>query len=84
MHSSSTHDDTYSASWKRYSPPFPFSQGDRLTIAVLDQDVMSHDRLGSVSLTLEDLQKHGGGAAPLAASSKGSITSLVFGALKLR
>jgi hypothetical protein len=31
------------------------SQGDLLTIAVLDKDVMGHDEMGSVKLSLDEL-----------------------------
>lgn len=55
IHESDVRDDSTTATWNQYSPEFPFSQGDRLTLSVLDEDVIRHDHLGSLKLTLEEL-----------------------------
>lgn len=81
MHNSKVRDDTYSASWNQYSPEFPFSQGDLLSLSILDQDVMSHDELGILKLSLDDLIKLRSHPHPLKA---GKISSLVLGSIKLR
>jgi len=77
---SEVRDDTYSADWTQYSPVFPFSQGDRMTLSVLDQDVMGHDTLGSVKLTLDELLHHDT-ASPLSA---GKASAIVLGPVKTR
>jgi hypothetical protein len=81
MHSSKVRDDVYSAGWKEYSPEFPFSQGDLLSLSVLDQDVMSHDELGTVKLSLQELLDLRQNPRPLKA---GKVSSLVLGPIKAR
>lgn len=55
MYSSEVRDDVRVATWTKHSRPFPLSQGDLLTISVLDQDVMGHDDLGHVKVSLDEL-----------------------------
>jgi hypothetical protein len=81
LFTSEVRDDTYSASWSQYSPEFPLSQGDRLTLSVIDRDVMGHDTLGSVKLTLDDVLGRGEGATSLSA---GKVSSIVLGRVKVR
>lgn len=59
LHVSSHHNDRFSANWSQYSRPFPVSEGDRLTLSVVDHDVMSHDDLGVFSFTLDQLVAFG-------------------------
>lgn len=55
MHSSEVRDDVREATWTKHSRPFPLSQGDLLTISALDRDVMGHDELGRVKVSLDEL-----------------------------
>jgi hypothetical protein len=59
MHSSEVRDDVRVATWTKHARPFPLSQGDLLTISVLDQDVMGHDELGRVKVSLDELLSFG-------------------------
>lgn len=81
VHSSATRDDCYSGTWSQYTDPFPFSEGDRLTLDVIDRDLMSHDLLGHFTFTLEDLVGRAATTPPLA---DGAVTSLLLAPAKLR
>lgn len=78
VHSSETYDDRFVGTWKLYSTPFPFSEGDKLTLTVIDRDLLSHDLLGSFSLSLDDLIR--AGRTPL---SGGSVKRLILGPTKI-
>ncbi len=79
VHSSSTRDNSFRGAWNQYTEPFPFSEGDRLTLTVIDRDVMSHDLLGRFRLTLDQLTREGG-----LTLDGGSVTELVLGPSKVR
>jgi hypothetical protein len=81
IHRSDVRDDTYDARWYHYAPEFPLSQGDRLTLSVLDEDVTSDDNLGSIKLTLDQLLEHVGRTSPL---KVGSSTNALLGQVKVR
>lgn len=81
IHSSKVRDDTYDARWTQYTSEFPFSRGDRLTLTVLDEDVMSHDQLGSIKLTLDQLLEHGKSSTPLKVGTSSKVT---LGQVKIR
>jgi hypothetical protein len=59
LHESAVRSDTFAASWEDPSPPVPVSEGDRLTLTVLDHDVSRDDLLGQVALSLEELLRPG-------------------------
>lgn len=81
IHSSKVRDDTYDARWSQYTSEFPFSQGDRLTLSVLDEDVISHDSLGSIKLTLDQLLEQGSRSTPL---KVGTSATVKLGQIKVR
>ncbi len=80
LHTSKTRDDTYLANWTEYTTPFPLSEGDRVTISVLDRDVVSHDHLGSVTVSLKELVQRGPSSAPLKNSN---VHRLILGSVKV-
>lgn len=79
VHTSDTRDNSYSGRWKQYSPAFPLSHGDRLSIIVQDEDFMGDDELGVMKVTLNDLLSHDSSSLPL---KGGSVRSLVLGPVK--
>jgi hypothetical protein len=81
VHDSETRDNAWSATWTRYTAPFPFSEGDVATVTVLDEDLLGDDVLGTFTLGLDDVLALGRGAPPRAA---GKVKSLVFAPPKLR
>lgn len=81
VHSSPTRDDSYTGAWTVYTDPFPFSEGDQLTLDIIDRDVLSHDLLGRFGFSLEDLTSRGDKTLPL---HRDAVTSLVLGPMKIR
>lgn len=81
VHSSKTRDDSYVGTWERRSGPFPFSEGDKLTVTIIDRDVLSHDLMGSFNFTLDELIGATRSAEPL---SGGAVERLVLGNVEIR
>ncbi len=73
IYRSSTARDTYTISWHETQRPFVFSDGDRLTLTVLDQDVASPDVIGRFTFSLEELQAAVKAGQPL---KRGKVVSL--------
>lgn len=71
IHQAGVHWDTTVATWDRPTPPFPWSEGDGMTISVLDEDAMIPDVLATFYLSYEELCRHAARGAPL---SRGSVT----------
>ncbi len=81
VHSSKTRDDSYVGTWTRKSDPFPFSEGDKLTLSIIDRDVLSHDLLGSYTFTPDELIEAPRSARPL---KNGAVERLELGAILVR
>lgn len=81
VYSSPVCTDCRRATWKRHSPVVHLSEGDLVTISVLDRDVAKNDSLGSFVFTLETLQNIAGSKTPLALHH---VDSMVFGPVKVR
>ncbi len=81
VYSSPVCTDCRQAKWKRYSPVVQVSEGDLITVSILDRDVAKNDRLGSFVFTLETLQNIASSKVPLALSD---VDSLLLGPVKLR
>lgn len=81
VYTSSVRDDTFAATWDRGPAPFPFSQGDVMSLAVLDHDVARDDVIGELSFTEAQLVAQAQANLPLARSK---VTQLVLGLLEVR
>jgi hypothetical protein len=62
---SRTQSDRYEATWQQQAPPFPFCEGDVLTLQILDADFVDHDVIASFPFTLEQLGQAGVADEPL-------------------
>lgn len=78
---SNTVQDSYSALWDLTTPPFPLSEGDRVSLTVLDIDVAKNDNIARFSFSLEDLQKAAASRQPL---SRGRVHKLELGTVEVR
>lgn len=70
VHSSRVHSDTFRTEWNRATPTFQWSEGDRLSIDVFDNDVAADDLLACFSFTYEQLHLAAARGRPL---SRGSV-----------
>ena len=74
-------DDAYSATWSAGSGPFTFSEGDRLTLSVLDEDVANDDLIASFSYSLDELARQAADKTPL---KRGKLLKLEFRSIQIR
>lgn len=81
VHRSRIQNDTYIAAWQQGTGSFPFSEGDRLTVSVFDEDVASDDLIGAFSFSVEELERQARQNVPL---SRGKVQQLLFGSIQVR
>jgi hypothetical protein len=81
VYASRARDDTCAAAWDRGPAPFPFSEGDVLTLSVYDQDVASDDLLAEIPFTEDQLRAQARQNTPLA---RGKVLQLVLGLVDVR
>jgi hypothetical protein len=79
LYESEVRDDTFAGAWAEPSPPVPVSQGDRLTLSVVDRDLARDDRLGQVELSLDDLL----GPRPPPALASGALRAVELGPVEV-
>lgn len=79
LHESPVRSDTFIGAWAEPSPPVPVSQGDRLTLAVVDRDLARDDRLGEVALSLDELL----GPGPPPALADGAVRAVELGPVEV-
>jgi len=73
VHQARFHWDTYEAEWDQPTPPFPWSEGDGMTVSVIDVDTLLSDVLGTFSFSYEDLCRRAAERVPL---SRGRVSHL--------
>lgn len=75
LYESEVRDNTFVGAWAEPSQPVPVSEGDRLTLEVVDRDLARDDRLGRVELSLDELLRPG----PPPALADGAVRSIELG-----
>lgn len=73
IHSSRIHRDTFRTEWNRATPTFQWSEGDRLSIDVFDNDIAADDLLACFSFTYEQLHLAAARGRPL---SRGAVRQM--------
>jgi hypothetical protein len=80
IHTSPSVQDSYRAAWDQATPTFPLSEGDRLTINVMDIDVAKNDLIARFDFSLDELEKAAAGQ-PL---SSGRVLAFELGTVEVR
>jgi hypothetical protein len=79
LHESEVRDDTFVGTWAEPSPPVPVSEGDRLTLVVVDRDLARDDRLGEIQLSLDELR----GPGPPRLGPNGAVRAVELGPVEV-